>query len=455
MAVAAAEQTFIESNPLLETIPLVSAVPELIEDEFARHRAERFIGACALDSEVELSLKETALAVSPIESLHDAIHLAAEGNIEARNMVKTNVMTDVVERTIKTGHVIKVDLHVDVAGKIQQHGQSMESVQANSLRMAADSWQMRQRTEAEATNSFRIEQLHRQGTLQDYSFVVFSRAADNMSKEQMDDAGFFTETMSCAIQVTSATGNTLSTESAFVSGIKRAGGERHDAETIVATAERLGVDLSGKGAAEVLSTPLLVHNSLLENGAIDLVEIYDDCAGGTFFGEDRPVENYCDYREKCVDRETMLQPKVDSIVEELITNTNRITGRIAAVKRLHELSERHMVEHAIGDSEINPLVFGEAAAAHINEARFQLQQGNYGQVLAAASRAKSTAVSSSCPSALKSSTNIEDGPDSKDSDNPEDCEFISKQCPECGEKNVKTRVTKNRITGSCGCSKSK
>jgi hypothetical protein len=37
----------------------------------------------------------------------------------------------------------------------------------------------------------------------------------------------------------------------------------------------------------------------------------------------------------------------------------------------------------------------------------------------------------------------------------EECEFISKKCPECGTKNVKTKVTKTRISGSCGCSKSK
>jgi hypothetical protein len=37
----------------------------------------------------------------------------------------------------------------------------------------------------------------------------------------------------------------------------------------------------------------------------------------------------------------------------------------------------------------------------------------------------------------------------------EDCEFVSKQCPMCGAKNVKTKVTKNSISGSCGCSKSK
>jgi len=37
----------------------------------------------------------------------------------------------------------------------------------------------------------------------------------------------------------------------------------------------------------------------------------------------------------------------------------------------------------------------------------------------------------------------------------DDCEFISKSCPLCGTKNVKTKVTKSHISGSCGCSKSR
>lgn len=37
----------------------------------------------------------------------------------------------------------------------------------------------------------------------------------------------------------------------------------------------------------------------------------------------------------------------------------------------------------------------------------------------------------------------------------DECEFISKECPECGAKNVKTKVTKHKITGSCGCSKNR
>jgi hypothetical protein len=47
------------------------------------------------------------------------------------------------------------------------------------------------------------------------------------------------------------------------------------------------------------------------------------------------------------------------------------------------------------------------------------------------------------------------GNKSKSKSNDEDCEFISRECPQCHAKNVKTRVTKTHITGSCGCSKKK
>lgn len=34
-----------------------------------------------------------------------------------------------------------------------------------------------------------------------------------------------------------------------------------------------------------------------------------------------------------------------------------------------------------------------------------------------------------------------------------DCEFVSKKCPECKAENVKTKITKTHISGSCGCVK--
>jgi hypothetical protein len=43
----------------------------------------------------------------------------------------------------------------------------------------------------------------------------------------------------------------------------------------------------------------------------------------------------------------------------------------------------------------------------------------------------------------------------KNSKSDDDCEFMSKECPECHVKNVWTKVTKHRISGSCGCSKAR
>lgn len=393
----------------------VEVVPDMVEDEMVRLRAARFIGACLLDGQVEVSsTPEPNLAVQPIESLFDAIHLAAEGDIMARKMVETNVRTDVVERTIKTGHIIKVDLGVDEAGIIQQYGQSMESVQANSLKLAADSWQMQERTRAEATNAFRIEQLHRQDILKDYSFVVFSRAADNMTNQEMSEVGFFTETMSCAIQVTTADGSSLTTESAFVAGVKSPGETRHDEETVVMVAESLGADYSGKSAAEIIATPLLVHNSLMPNGVVDLVEMYDKSAGETFFGESKPKNDYLEYKDQCLERERTLQPKVECIVDELVAKGQTIRNRLDAAKKLHEISEKHMVEQAVFDNSINPRVFGSTAASHIEQARIYIELGDNKNALLYVSKAKSTAVSSSCPSALKSGINADARPEDQD-----------------------------------------
>ena len=436
--------------------PLVVVVPEMEADKLVRARAARFIGACVTGQYVEQASVEAQTTVQPIESLYEAIHLAAEGDPTAHQMIETNARTDVIERTIKAGHVITVDLNVDQTGKIQQHGQSMESVQANSLRLASRNRQMRARTEAEATNAFRIEQLHRQGILNEYSFVVFSRAADNMTEQEMTDAGFFTDTMSTAIQVTTVKDGKLTTESAFIAGVKRPGEERYDADAVDATVEYFGANLHDKSATGTINTPILIPNKLIPNGAVDIVEVYDE-QNGTFFGEDKLRQNYLEYRKKCQRREQLLTPKVDAIVEELISEAPQITTPIKAVQRLHKISEKHMVEQAAFDHSINPRVFGSVAADHIEQAREQFALGNNDAGLDSLNQAKSTATSSSCPSSLDSSEESSDSDSDIDGESNDDkeCEYVSKECPMCGEKNVKTKVTKTRITGSCGCSKVK
>lgn len=431
---------------------IVEIVPNLEEDKRARLRAAAFIGSCLIDDQVELE----APRINPIESLYDAIHQAKEGSEDAYKMVETNVRTDVVERTIKTGHVTKVDLMVDEAGKIQQFGQSMESIQANSLRFASAIPAMRKRTEAETINSFRIEEHNRQGILDDQCFVVFSRAADDMSVEDMKEVGFFTQTMSCAIQVTTNNGGRLTTESAFVAGVKKPGEERHDKETIEKVGKSLGVDIDDLNATELLATPILIPKSLMPNGVIDLVKMYDGAAGGTFFGEERPAEEYAQYRKDCESREEALQDTVSKVTNKLISEASRITSPIRATQRLHKLSEEHMVSRAMWDSKVDARVFGNDSQRYIEQARYILATGNYyeNQIESLTQLAVKSAKSSSCPSSMSSGESRKvAGSDSSEAD--EDCEFVSKKCPMCGAKNVKTVSTATEIKGSCGCKKKK
>lgn len=431
-----------------EHAPLVMAVPEMAEDAARRDRAAQFIGNVLIGHEAEPSY-EAHLTVQPIESLFDAVQKAAEGNQEAYRMVETNVKTDVIERTMKAGHINSVDLMVDAAGRIQQYGQSMESVQANSLRFAAENKQMRERTEAETRNSFRIQELYEKGTLDDYNFVVFSRAADNMSDADMADVGFFTDTMTCMIQVTSASEEVLTTESASVAGVASPGQERHDAAAVAAVAQRLGHDLAGKSAAEVLDTPLLVHKDLMPNGAIDLVEMYDDAAGGTFFGQDKSKQDYKEYLQVCHDREERFQPKVDEITQELVQNAFSIRDRVQATQVLGKLSEKAMVTQAIKDKDINPLVFGKAAAMHIEEARDHLIAGNLEFVQQLTMQAQNTAVSSSCPSAMKKGKDFGlPGLDGESEGSADEDEYGSLTF-ECTEGHTNTRP-RGKLISKCG-----
>ena len=377
--------------------PLVVEVPSMLRDKLTRNEASRFIGSIAVDNHVKLTTPEHQNS-DEVDSLLDGIQLAVAGNPQGRKLVKANVSGDVIERTIKVAHVSKVDMAVDADGEIHQHGHNAKMVQANSLLFASNSPEMAERVGAETNNVFRIQNLYEQGTLNDNSFVEISLAADNMSRKQLAAAGFFVDTMSWVIRVTTANADGgLTTESAFLAGVKELGQERHDKQTVIALGKKLGVDFSGKSAAEILDTPMLIQNNLIPNGAVDLVEMADDCAGGTFFGEAKPRQNYVSFLQKCRQREQSFETKVEEITNELIAEASFIKTEVQATKRLAKISEKHMVEKAVKDKSINPQVFGKVAAAHIGQARLHVERGNIELANAATRRAKSTARSSSCP----------------------------------------------------------
>jgi len=392
--------------------PTIS-VPEMQEDIFTRQRAERFIQKFTHQAMQECVSLETdgnyETKPSSFNNLMEAIHAAKDGDPEARKMIYENVRTDVVERTIKTGHLTKVNLETNNQGQLLQFGQTMESVYANALMNTPADSKMMERSQAEARNGFRIENLNRQGVLEDYNFVVFSMAADNMSQAEMKKAGFFTETMSMAIQVTSADGAKLSTETAFVSGKDPGQNTRHDKQAMAKVGHSLGVDYQNKSAAEVINTPILVHKSMMPNGVIDMVKLYDESLGGTFFGEHKKREDYVKYASDCKKREQGFNGKVSAITDEIVNNSHNVWSPNEATKLLHEVSEKHMVDYAIKDETIDAMVFGEKAAGHIQEARQAHKEGRLSDVAMHQSVAEITAESSSCPNATQDKSKAKNG----------------------------------------------
>ncbi|CAN5718344.1 hypothetical protein BH23PAT2_BH23PAT2_04880 [soil metagenome] len=375
----------------------VLVVPKLAGDVWSRKKAEKIIRSAGSVALGDHSESREQRASGEYATLADAIDAASLGEASARQSVKMNVKTDVVERTIKAGHVMRVGYSATESGKIQQYGQYMDDVYTNSLCYVSDMPSMRARAEAETRNGSRIEDYYRRGFLDDYCFVVISRCADYMSEKEMEKAGFFTDTMSCALQVTTVEDGELTTESAFVAGVSEPGDVRHDAQTIVRLGQSLGVDFEGKSSVEIIDTPLLVRKNQMKNGVIDLVQRYDEAAGGTFFGESKPHQDYQKYAQTCRNREMKLEPIVDDIVDTLLSETDSFSTPLDATRRLHVLSQHSMVDEAIRDPSIDSRVFGRQSAVYINEARQHYSQGYIDQVEQARGKAQLTAVSSSCP----------------------------------------------------------
>ena len=413
-------------------------------------RAAELIGRAAVGATVEVSqLPEKEPPMSLLEALRGG----------ERNLVRANVASDMLERSVKAGLVMRVKLTRNANGDIMQHGQTNQEIQLNSLRHGSTNPKMRPRTEAEVRNKFRIDAGDKQGLLKDHYLVVFSPASDDMTEEEMDDEGFFTDTMSMAIQATTEDGTDLETQSAFVAGKKDRQAPRHDGETIIRLGQMLGIDFSGMTAAQIIDTPVYIPKSLMPNGVIDLARLWDIAAGGTFFGQDKPQQDYLEYLEECWRREAQLQPDIEAVTDQLLSEAHTMRVPEDATSRLGELSGARLIKLAVKDKSIDARVFGKEAAYYVEAARHYYDQGNMEQSEQFVGKAVDSDESTSCPGGRRRQEETQSAETEKPSSGGDDadCEFTSEECPECHAKKVRTVVKKisanrKRISGDCGCS---
>lgn len=434
-----------------DELPAVLVVPEMEQDQLDRLQAAQFMGRIATQSTAEVN--KALVDAEPHTTLLEAIK---EGNWD---LVRANVETNMIEIAFKAGFVMDVTLAEDEHGHTHQHGQSTKSVQANNLLHGVTNGPMYERSAAETRNTFRFETVKQQGLLKDNWYVVFSRTATDMTLEELDEARFFTDTMSLSIQasteqdVATEESAEIIMESAFMAGVLEPGADRRDEDIIGAIGDVLGVNLRGLSATELLDTPLLIPKSRMPNGTIDLVAM-GDRPFDTFFGQKKPTQDYVAYREACREHREMFASKVDRVTKQLMQAADAINNEVISMQRLHELCGDEMVQQAIVDEWIDPSVFGAESAGHIMEGRARYAEGDYEAVLESTRRAMETADPRSCPWLPNPSRGDNSGSDDGE------CRFVSKKCPECKAENVATTISKRvkkgggtetRIEGSCGC----
>lgn len=415
-----------EEQPRTTWLLAEQAFPEL--EAQAGLDAVHFLGGLAVRGETG----ETIASRTPNNSsLMAAAQLAAIGDEQSRKVVSTNVITDVCERLFKAAHQTTVHMEM-VNGQLQQDGRKVTDIHRNTLEHTVLIEEMMRRTKYELNNALLFERLHAAGVLQQYDAIVMSPSSTTMTLQQKRDYGLFIDTESCSIQHLRAEGDALTLETAFVAGKRTPTAERHDLAAIrTMTAER-GIELAANDGSEVLQHVLLIPKDET-TGVADVVKWYDDAAGGTFYGQEAPRQDYHQYAVKCEERARDFDGIVQSIVNQVIAEAHTFRTPLEAIMRLDELSEEYTVQRAVQDVSIDAAVFGETAAMHIQEARFFMERGEFARAEESLSMAQQTAESSSCP-LFKGSESGGDSDDSSGSSTEGESEKKWGNCPYCNAK---------------------
>lgn len=418
MAATAEALDYISYAPEFE-FPMSFAAEELPWDNLDRLRTKRLVGSVAM-----LDAAELEFGFSDGNTLDQNIKLGVSGDELADSQVFASCFSDVVERGYKTGMVVPTTLETDESGDIHQFGLPIEDVMVNTLRHVATHPIIRERAVIETHNSYRIKTAYAHGILEDHVIVMLSAVSDRMTLEEAKEENFFTETMTVSIQMATAEEGDLKYYSALVAGVTEPGAERHDFHALDYLAHELGQDHRGLNAEERLDKAFFVHKSLIPEGPISLVQIYDQ-ANGTFFGHEHSgaeptLQDYKDHVEAGDKLRDGMEETAQRIKKRLYAESQTIKTPLEAIQRLDKISEQELLSRSITDHTIDPIVFGPVAAVHLEQARYWAAQGDISQMQGSWASAQKTANSSSCPGkisrALADSIEQSEATDSSDDD---------------------------------------
>lgn len=432
-----------EFEPTRSNWLLVSEALPGIEIE-AVQKGLRFLGSVAIRGAIETASVEE---VGHESTLMAAVQFGALGDQASKGFVKNNVATDVAERVFKAGHQTRVHMNFK-DGALFQKGRRLMDVHRNTLEHTVLIPEMLRRTTYEMTNVLTFEQLYAQGIFETHDAVVFSPSSTAMTLEQKRSYGFFLDTESCSIQRLSANGDSAMLETALVAGKRTRDSERHDIGAIQRLLKSRGIETTLADGTEAVKHIILIPKGEI-SGVEDIVAWFDSMAGGTFYGQEKPQQNYRAYAQECQERSDSFGDMVDAITAQLMEEAHTFKTPLDAVMRLDKLSEQHCLKRSVTDTTIDTAVFGAKAALDIEETRFFLEIGDRARAERAFENALKNSDSSSCP--LFKGASSEGDPEGKDgrSEDGETSEEKWMTCPFCSAKVFGDPCAENLTCNDC------
>ena len=233
---------------------------------------------------------------------------------------------------------------------------------------------------------------------------------------------------------------------AAVRGVDKAG-NRRDAKGVRHVRERLGARLDSDDPTVGLGGAFWVSKELLPKGLADIIRLNDEGVGGrSFFGVEGQEGDYDTILELSRQRENQAERDMDAKVHALALE---IRGMVrgddcdAALLIMAKHAKDFAAELCTQDETYDAAQFGPAAAGHIERARRFAAQGDLLASEQALEAAKQTAIVYMCGMRLEA--------EQSNKGELGDCEFVSKECPKCHRKNVKTTARNGVYIGECGC----
>jgi hypothetical protein len=350
-------------------------------------RFNQWMGSLAVHTMAEVvDAGEEQPGVNLLERLRLAKTDSPEGR-EALNMVDINIAKAVYEVCFKENHVTTTSMHRDKDGNLIQFGQTADSVYRNAITERPNRHsKLQEITRIEALNGHRIDDALKAGVLKGHYFVVASIVPEGVPEEDLgpDGDGYFLDGLTFVIQATTeqSNGNIL-TKSGFMAGVEadendsfeQKVAKRFDIKVLSLVYQRLGLE-PPRTAAGFLNNGIYIPKEMMPNGVVDFMrwcaEASDEVLGRDI---ERKPEDFMAIELASKRREASLKDVCLKVREDLLSTVDELEAPMEAIQRMWDFVKEHATRDSFRNPNIDPKVFGRAAAPYIEKVRQEIKNG--------------------------------------------------------------------------------